>query len=304
MVQLGYAFQLAFAPFYGHAETGNKGACGDWLKNTGATIALGFAQYESGAHCGKQVTISFNGVTRTATVADACEACGYGDIDLVPALFTQFQTQDAGIFAATWYYTADGNGNPSPSSSVQPPPSSQAPPPPPPPPASSSSKVNPPPSSSTPPPQSSMAQSQSSGPSAPASSSSKVNDPVSSAHSPSVSSLSSSSTKISNSVSSESCSDPENQSDGSVVELHSTTTTLAENVTTSLFTSGGSSVMATLSKDPLGVIQTIGIGKIPIGGTKEHLPTNVTGIIGDVNQIVLQLGSLLVEAVEVINEDD
>lgn len=81
------------------------------------------------------------------------------------------------------------------------------------------------------------------------------------------------------------------QSDGSVVELHSTTTTLAENVTTSLFTSGGSSVMATLSKDPLGVIQTIGIGKIPIGGTKEHLPTNVTGIIGDVNQIVLQLVS-------------
>lgn len=100
---------------------GQQGACGGFLKNTGATVALGFANYESGKHCGRKVTITYGGVTREAEVRDACEACQWGDIDLTPSLFQAFAHHDQGIFAATWWFSDEKAPTSDPPASSKPP---------------------------------------------------------------------------------------------------------------------------------------------------------------------------------------
>jgi len=48
--------------------------------------------------CGKQLVITGNGKTTTATVVDACPGCGgAAGLDMTPALFAYFISPDAGV---------------------------------------------------------------------------------------------------------------------------------------------------------------------------------------------------------------
>ena len=59
----------------------------DWI------VAQNSAQFGSSypsPNCGKSITISYNGVTGVATIADECPSCGYGDLDMSRGLFDHF----------------------------------------------------------------------------------------------------------------------------------------------------------------------------------------------------------------------
>jgi expansin (peptidoglycan-binding protein) len=87
------------------------GACGDVNVDSDYIVALNSAQYGSGypgPECGKQIQISANGKTATATIKDECPTCNYGDLDMSPSLFNHFSTPDAGVFQMTWDYVGGG----------------------------------------------------------------------------------------------------------------------------------------------------------------------------------------------------
>ncbi|KAL8277542.1 hypothetical protein RQP46_010097 [Phenoliferia psychrophenolica] len=64
---------------------------------------MGTQMYDSREHfaispyCFKEITISYGGKSAQAQIVDACEACGYGGIDLSPSLFSFFASQSVGI---------------------------------------------------------------------------------------------------------------------------------------------------------------------------------------------------------------
>ncbi|KAK1219947.1 hypothetical protein PQX77_017312 [Marasmius sp. AFHP31] len=73
----------ARSQFWGRATWFNVGLgnCG-WTNHNGewlVALSLG-SNYDGGSHCGKQVRVTANGVTRTAFVADSCPSCGWGDL--------------------------------------------------------------------------------------------------------------------------------------------------------------------------------------------------------------------------------
>lgn len=90
--------------FY-NTETGNAGSCGNYLKNTGYTVAVNTPQYTS-SWCGKTITITANGKTHTATIEDECPGdgttCKYGALDMSPALFKYFADESVGVIDISW----------------------------------------------------------------------------------------------------------------------------------------------------------------------------------------------------------
>ncbi|KAF7346923.1 hypothetical protein MVEN_01444700 [Mycena venus] len=74
----------AIASFYD--PDGGIGACGTVLQNSDFVVALGVDTWDNGAHCGETVTVEFNGITISVTVADRCAGCndlhGPNSIDL------------------------------------------------------------------------------------------------------------------------------------------------------------------------------------------------------------------------------
>ncbi|GAA5856286.1 hypothetical protein JCM8547_000853 [Rhodosporidiobolus lusitaniae] len=91
------------ATFY--YQNGVAGACGTVHSDSDMIIALESSVYANGAHCGKTVTITGNGVTQTATVADECPSCvSSGSIDLSSGLFAKFASYDAGVVEVTWHF--------------------------------------------------------------------------------------------------------------------------------------------------------------------------------------------------------
>jgi hypothetical protein len=83
------------------------GACGENNVDSDYIVALNSAQYGSGypgPECFKQIQISANGKTATATIMDQCPSCAYGDLDLSPSLFNHFASPDDGVFQMTWDY--------------------------------------------------------------------------------------------------------------------------------------------------------------------------------------------------------
>ncbi|WVQ78047.1 hypothetical protein IAT38_000128 [Cryptococcus sp. DSM 104549] len=98
------------ATFY-DVESGTT-ACGKYWKASDYIVALNTAQYGSGypgPQCGKSITISYGGKTRTATIQDECPTCAYGALDLTEGLFTQFATQNDGVFQMTWWFNDDSS---------------------------------------------------------------------------------------------------------------------------------------------------------------------------------------------------
>lgn len=47
-------------------------------------------------NCGKTITISRSGITKTATIVDKCMGCGVDHIDVSPAVFRAFADLGAG----------------------------------------------------------------------------------------------------------------------------------------------------------------------------------------------------------------
>ncbi|CAO1621749.1 unnamed protein product [Parajaminaea phylloscopi] len=99
------------ATFY-NTETGNAGSCGNYLKNSGFTVALNAVQYQQ-SWCHRQITISANGKTAQATIEDECPGdgvtCKYGALDLSPSLFSFFGDKSLGVMDITWWFS-DGSG--------------------------------------------------------------------------------------------------------------------------------------------------------------------------------------------------
>jgi expansin (peptidoglycan-binding protein) len=84
------------------------GACGNVNTDAESVVALNAAQYGSGypgPECGKQIQITANGKTETATIVDLCPGCGHGDLDLSPSLFEKFAHPDVGVLSIDWEFT-------------------------------------------------------------------------------------------------------------------------------------------------------------------------------------------------------
>lgn len=56
------------------------GACGWTNTDSDYIVALASADYGSGAHCGKTISVSANGKTHSAQVVDKCPGCSSGDL--------------------------------------------------------------------------------------------------------------------------------------------------------------------------------------------------------------------------------
>ncbi|KAJ9116405.1 hypothetical protein QFC22_004847 [Naganishia vaughanmartiniae] len=88
------------------------GACGEVNTDSDYIVALNSAQYGEGypgPECFKQIQISANGKTATATIMDQCPSCSYGELDLSPSLFNHFASPDDGVFQMTWDYVNSNN---------------------------------------------------------------------------------------------------------------------------------------------------------------------------------------------------
>ncbi|PWN45906.1 hypothetical protein IE81DRAFT_275729, partial [Ceraceosorus guamensis] len=90
---------------YYNTETGNAGSCGNMLSNNAFTVAVAGGMMNSGL-CGKTVTISANGKTAQATIADTCPPgggqCFGSDLDMSPALFKYFGSLGLGVLQIQW----------------------------------------------------------------------------------------------------------------------------------------------------------------------------------------------------------
>lgn len=89
------------------------GACGGTNQDSDFIVALNAPQYGNGypgPECGKQVSISYNGKTTTATIVDKCPGCAYGDLDMSPSLFEFFADKGVGRFQMSWEFVGGGGG--------------------------------------------------------------------------------------------------------------------------------------------------------------------------------------------------
>jgi hypothetical protein len=101
----------ANGPFSGdmtYYETG-LGACGWTNVDTDMIIAMPFEMMgtlsNSNPYCGRTISITANGVTATATVADKCMGCVGYSIDMSPSLFQKFYPLGDGRKTCTWEFT-------------------------------------------------------------------------------------------------------------------------------------------------------------------------------------------------------
>ncbi|KAK2809025.1 hypothetical protein FQN49_008654 [Arthroderma sp. PD_2] len=93
---------------------GGVGSCGDPINtDSDDVIALphGLMEPLDGGNpnnnplCGKQVSITYNGVTSTATVKDKCQGCEGKSIDMTRHLFVKFGLETAGrIPGVKWHF--------------------------------------------------------------------------------------------------------------------------------------------------------------------------------------------------------
>ncbi|KAJ7651849.1 RlpA-like double-psi beta-barrel-protein domain-containing protein-containing protein [Mycena rosella] len=85
---------------------GGTGACGTTLQNSDYIVALSFADYASGAHCGDQIIVYYNGNSVTVTVEDACAGCSGDSIDLSSGAMAALDPNyiNDGRISVTWSY--------------------------------------------------------------------------------------------------------------------------------------------------------------------------------------------------------
>ncbi|KAJ5653395.1 hypothetical protein N7490_000398 [Penicillium lividum] len=82
----------------------NPSACGttnDGLTELVLALPVGIM---TDSDCGKTVTITYGGVTKSGTVVDKCMGCDDGSVDLSRAFFEEFDSLTAGrLSGASWY---------------------------------------------------------------------------------------------------------------------------------------------------------------------------------------------------------
>ncbi|KAH0584305.1 Allergen Asp f 7 [Termitomyces sp. J132] len=108
-VQLFKRFSSARWTFY---DVG-LGACGKYNVASDFIVALNSAQYGGGypgPYCFKQITMTYNGKTATATIMDECPGCPFGGLDLSRGLFTFFAPESVGVLYGTWSFN-DGSSD-------------------------------------------------------------------------------------------------------------------------------------------------------------------------------------------------
>ncbi|KAJ7900384.1 RlpA-like double-psi beta-barrel-protein domain-containing protein-containing protein, partial [Mycena olivaceomarginata] len=66
------------------------GACGRTNSDNDFIVAMNVPQFNGGAVCNKEITITYNGKTAKATVVDQCMDCPYGGLDFSRGLFNFF----------------------------------------------------------------------------------------------------------------------------------------------------------------------------------------------------------------------
>ncbi|KAJ6456143.1 hypothetical protein C8R45DRAFT_1111137 [Mycena sanguinolenta] len=94
-------------------DTGPDACTGQNHQDSDFYVAMGYNQYGDGsACCGKQLSITVNGKTATATCVDECASCpDVGQLDFTKGLFEYFSGGDLGVgeLFGSWSYT-DGSG--------------------------------------------------------------------------------------------------------------------------------------------------------------------------------------------------
>ncbi|KAI5120564.1 hypothetical protein M0805_002514 [Coniferiporia weirii] len=85
------------------------GACGETNTASDFIVALNSQQYGNGEYCKKEIDITYNGKTHTATIMDDCPGCPYGGLDFSRGLFDYFADESVGVITGSWSFT-DGSG--------------------------------------------------------------------------------------------------------------------------------------------------------------------------------------------------
>ncbi|EOQ98625.1 hypothetical protein E3P92_01096 [Wallemia ichthyophaga] len=93
-----------------NAETGNRGACGDWLSNNDRFVAV---SYDNPIPCGQWVGFNVNGVTSYGKVVDKCPSCAWNHYDMSLALFQDFDQLYKGEIYDIWSWHVDSWVDPS-----------------------------------------------------------------------------------------------------------------------------------------------------------------------------------------------
>ncbi|KAF8188345.1 RlpA-like double-psi beta-barrel-protein domain-containing protein-containing protein [Pholiota molesta] len=91
------------------------GACGQTNVASDFIVALNAEQFGSGypgPHCFKNIQMTYNGKSATATIMDSCPGCPYGALDLSRGLFTHFDSEDKGIIYGEWSFVDDNTAAP------------------------------------------------------------------------------------------------------------------------------------------------------------------------------------------------
>ncbi|KAJ7124277.1 RlpA-like double-psi beta-barrel-protein domain-containing protein-containing protein [Mycena epipterygia] len=74
------------------------------IQNSDFSVALSSAHYDSGAHCGKDITVTYKGKSITVKVEDLCPGCVSTGIDLTEGAFASLANTDLGVIDVTWKF--------------------------------------------------------------------------------------------------------------------------------------------------------------------------------------------------------
>jgi len=105
---VGQTFQGAGTFF-----TPTIGACGGTNSANDMVVALNHAQFDPSSPggnsnkntlCGTQVSITFGGKSVVATIVDECPDCGFGALDMSPAVFKQLANLSVGVISVKWSF--------------------------------------------------------------------------------------------------------------------------------------------------------------------------------------------------------
>ncbi|KAF8182957.1 riboflavine-aldehyde-forming enzyme [Pholiota molesta] len=80
------------------------GACGVSNNANDFIVALSPAEYSSGANCGRDIEVQYQGKSVIVEVVDLCPGCASGSIDLSPAAFSQLADESLGRIQVTWSF--------------------------------------------------------------------------------------------------------------------------------------------------------------------------------------------------------
>ncbi|EIM23589.1 hypothetical protein WALSEDRAFT_31092 [Wallemia mellicola CBS 633.66] len=89
---------------YYDAETGNAGACGNYLSNNDRFLAVSM---NSDIPCGKWMGFNVNGKTSYGYVADKCASCADNHYDMSMTLFNEFADYSQGVVNDIWAWELD-----------------------------------------------------------------------------------------------------------------------------------------------------------------------------------------------------